>query len=172
MKKFIYTLAVSLIAMPWFTMAQDKPTSAEAKKVVDYYFDGKGQGVLPMEYKFCKEVAMKGESRNECVSEIPGNNLKQGEVAYLWMNFVVPSGEEPKILLQYFRDDMVRDTDNVSLNGAVRYRTWKRIPTTTTGDWKVMLFQEMANTDLAIGELEYSVSGAGQNSNTLSQAQN
>lgn len=171
MKKFIYALAVSLIAMPGFILAQDKPTPAEAKKVVDYYFNGKGQGVVPIEYKFCKEVALKGENQNECVSEIPGKTVKQGDEAYLWMNFVVPTGEEPKILLQYFRDNMVRDTDNVSLRGAVRYRTWMRIPTTTMGDWKVRLFQEMADTDLAIGEIEYSVSGAGQNPSTVSQAQ-
>lgn len=162
MKKISYVLAVSLAATPGFVMAQDKPTAAEAKKVVDYYFHGKGQGVLPVEYKFCKEVAVKGENKNECVTEISDKTLKQGEEAYLWMNFMVPSDEEPKILLQYSRDNMVRDTANVSLRGAVRYRTWKRIPTTTTGDWKVRLFQEMANTDLDIGELEYSVSGAGQ----------
>jgi hypothetical protein len=138
-------------------LAQDKPTSEEARKVIDYYFHGKGKGVVPMEYKFCREVSQKGENKNECVAEIAANSVKKGQEAYLWMNFLVPAGEEAKILLQYSRNDMVRDTSNVSLGGATRYRTWKRIPTSTPGDWKVRLVQEMSNADLEIGQLQYSV---------------
>lgn len=157
MKKFAYALTITLLATSGVAVAQEKPTSEEARKVIDYYFNGKGQGVVPMEYKFCREVSLKGENKNECVAEIPANSLKKGQEAYLWMNFLVPAGEEAKILLQYSRNNMVRDTGNVSLGGATRYRTWKRIPTTTAGDWKVKLVQEMSNADLEVGQLQYSV---------------
>jgi len=156
-KKFIYALTVSLLALSGFAMAQEKPTSEEARKVINYYFNGKGNGVVPMEYKFCSEVSLKGENKNECVSEISANSVKKGQEAYLWMNFLVPAGEEAKLLLQYSRNNMVRDTGNVSLGGATRYRTWKRIPTNSAGDWKVKLVQEMSNADLEVGELQYSV---------------
>lgn len=157
MKKLIYAFAVCLFASLGTAVAQDKPASDAARKVIDYYFHGQGQGVVPMEYKFCQEVAQEGANKNECVSEIPPNTLKKGQEAYLWMSFLVPSGDEPKILLQYSRDNMVRDTDNFSLRGAVRYRTWKRVPTSTAGEWNVNLVQEMADSDLEIGKLKYSV---------------
>ena len=78
------------------------------------------------------------------------------------MNFLVPAGEESKILLQYSRKDMVRNTSNISLGGATRFRTWKKIPTGTAGDWKVSLIQELDNADIDIGQVEFSVVDASQ----------
>lgn len=143
-------------------MSQDKPTPEEARKVINYYFNGKGQGVIPMEYKLCKQVSTKGDMKNECISEVSGNTIAKGEEAYLWMNFLVPAGEDSKILLQYTRNNKVRDTSNVSLGGATRYRTWKKIPTNTTGDWKVSMVQELDNADIDIGQLKFSVVEASQ----------
>ena len=157
MKIIICALTVASLSTPLAALAQDKPTPEEARKVVNYYFNGKGQGVVPMEFKLCKEISLKGETKNECVSEISDKKLMKGEEAYLWMNFLVPAGEESKILLQYSRKDMVRDTTNVSLGGATRFRTWKKIPTTTAGDWKVSLIQELENADMKIGQMEFSV---------------
>lgn len=157
MKIIICALTVASLSAPLAALAQDKPTPEEARKVVNYYFNGKGQGVVPMEFKLCKEISLKGETKNECVSEISDKKLMKGEEAYLWMNFLVPAGEESKILLQYSRKNMVRDTSNVSLGGATRFRTWKKIPTTTAGDWKVSLVQEMENADVNIGQMEFSV---------------
>lgn len=157
MKKIVCALTFSLLAPAGFSITQEKPTPEEAKKVINYYFNGKGQGVIPVEYKLCEKVAVNGEQKNECVSEISGSTVVKGQKVYLWMNFLVPAGENAKILLQYSRENLVRDTANVSLGGATRYRTWKRIPTSTTGDWKVNVFQEMANEDLEIGQLEFSV---------------
>ena len=143
-------------------MAQDKPTPEEARKVINYYFNGKGLGVIPMEYKLCKEISEKGDAKNECISEIPDKTLAKGEEAYLWMNFLVPAGDESKILLQYSRKDKVRNTSNITLGGATRFRTWKKIPTTTAGDWKITMVQELDNADLDIGHLEFSVVDAAQ----------
>jgi hypothetical protein len=73
------------------------------------------------------------------------------------MNFLVPAGEESKILLQYSRKNKVRNTSNISLGGATRFRTWKKIPTATPGNWKVTLVQELENSDMDIGHLEFFV---------------
>jgi hypothetical protein len=59
MKKIICVLAVTslcgaMVAMP--AIAQDRPSPEEARKVINYYFNGKGQGVIPMEYKLGQEL--------------------------------------------------------------------------------------------------------------------
>jgi len=158
----IRALLVALICTPVLSMAQDKPTPQEARKVIDYYFNGKGMGVVPMELKLCREVAIKGEMKNECVNEVANKKIAKGEEVYLWMNFLVPAGEESKILVQYSRNEQVRDTSSLTLGGATRYRTWKKIPTSTTGSWKVKMLQEMENSDMNIGQLEFSVVEASQ----------
>ena len=150
-------MLVALIFTPLLAMAEDKPTPQEARKVINYYFNGKGQGVVPMEFKLCKEVALKGEMKNECVNEISDKKIAKGDEVYLWMNFLVPAGEESKILVQYTRNDLVRDTSNVTLGGATRYRTWMKIPTNTAGSWKAKMLQEMESSDVSIGEIEFSV---------------
>lgn len=162
MKTTICTLAVASLLGPFAAIAQDKPTPAEARKVIDYYFNGKGQGAIPMEYKLCKEISKQGDMKNECVSEITDKKIAKGEEAYLWMNFLVPAGEESKILVQYSRNDKVRDTSNITLGGATRYRTWKKVPTGTAGDWSIKMIQELDNGDLDIGQMKFSVVDAAQ----------
>ncbi len=110
MKKIICALAVTSLCGAMAAMAQDKPSPEEARKVINYYFNGKGQGVIPMEYKLCKEISKTGEAKNECVSEISNKTIAKGEEAYLWMNFLVPAGEKSKILLKYYSKGKVRNT--------------------------------------------------------------
>ena len=162
MKKMIYILAVASLCVPFAALSADKPTPEEARKVINYYFNGKGQGVIPMEFKLCKEISQKGDMKNECITEISDKKIAKGEEAYIWMNFLVPAGDESKILLQYSRKNMVRNTSNVSLGGATRFRTWKKIPTGTAGDWKLSLTQELDNADVDIGQVEFSVIDASQ----------
>ena len=156
MKK-TFALSVLLLCVPATGMAADKPTPEEARKVINYYFNGKGQGAIPLEYKLCQEVAQKGEEKNECVTELSDLKIEKGKDAYLWMNFLVPAGEDAKILLQYTRQNKVRNTSHVTLGGATRYRTWKKIPTATAGDWKVDIVQEMESKDLELGAIKFSV---------------
>ena len=162
MRIIICALAVTSLCGSLTAIAQDKPTPAETRKVIDYYYNGKGQGVIPMDFKLCKEISKQGEMKNECISEITDKKIAKGEEVYLWMNFLVPAGEESKILLQYSRKNKVRNTSNVSLGGATRFRTWKKIPTSTTGDWKINMIQELESADVDVGQLEFSVIDASQ----------
>lgn len=162
MRKIVFALAVASFCVPLAVTAQDKPTPAEARKVIDYYFNGKGQGAIPMDYKLCREISQQGDTKNECVSEIADKKIKKGDEAYLWMNFLVPAGEESKILVQYSRNDRVRNTSNITLGGATRFRTWKKIPTGTAGDWQITLIQELDAGDMDIGKMKFSVVDANQ----------
>ena len=138
-------------------IAQEKPTSAEVKKVLDYYFQGRGQSAILVESKLCQRVSEQGETKNECVVEMADARIAKGKDAYLWMNFLVPAGDQANILVQYSRMDRVRDTSTVSLRAATRYRTWKKIPTSTVGDWKVNIVQEMDGADVDVGQMEFSI---------------
>jgi hypothetical protein len=150
-------LAVTSFCFSSNAIAEGKPTPAEARKVINYYFNGKGQGAVPMDYKLCKEISQQGEMKNECVTVVPDNKVTKGEDVYLWMNFLVPAGEDSKILVQYSRNDKVRNTSNISLGGATRFRTWKKIPTGTAGDWQISMIQELENGDVDIGQMKFSV---------------
>lgn len=162
MKITICALAVTSFCFSFSLMAEEKPTPAEARKVINYYFNGKGQGAVPMDYKLCKEISQQGEMKNECIAEIADKKVAKGEDAYIWMNFLVPAGEQSKILVQYSRNDKVRNTSNISLGGATRFRTWKKVPTGTAGDWKINLIQELENGDVDIGQMKFSVVEASQ----------
>lgn len=158
------TLAIGslFLCLPLLALAQDKPTAAEVRKVIDYYYQGKGKGVIPMEYKLCQQISEQGENKNNCEIEIPAGKIPKGQDAYVWMKFLVPAEDQAKILLQFSRNNLVRDTSNVSLTGATRYRTWKKLPTDTAGDWSINIIEEMDNGDQNIGKLQFSVVEATQ----------
>jgi len=157
MMKKVFVLGFLLICLPVLIFAQDRPAPKEARRVIDYYYNGKGKGAILMDYKLCQEVPEKGPEKYECKREITDGKIKQGQEVFLWMNFLVPAGDKAEILLQFKRKEKVRKVLPVSLSGSPRYRTWKKIPTDKTGNWKVSIVQEMEDRDLDLGELELSV---------------
>ena len=156
MKK-ICILGFLLICLPAPIFAQDKPTPEETRKVIDYYYNGKGKGAILMDYKLCQEIHEEGTKKHECKSAITDGKVRKGEEVLLWMSFLVPAGDRVEILLQLKRKNKVRRVVPISLPGSPRYRTWKKIPTDKTGNWKVSFVQELEDVDLNLGELEFSV---------------
>ena len=156
MKNFCMA-SLFLLCLPALVLAQAKPTPEEAKKVVDYYFNGKGKGVILMDYKLCQTVPKKGEGKYECQQAITGWKVRRGQQVFLWMNFLVPAEEKANILLQFERKNIVRKTTDLLLAGSLRHRTWRRIPTNRVGNWKVNIIQETVKADLAVGQFEFSV---------------
>jgi hypothetical protein len=146
-----------LFCLPALLLAQLRPTPEEAKKVVDYYFNGKGKGVILMDYKLCQTIPRKGAGKYECQQAITGWTIRQGQRVFLWMNFLVPATSEVKVLLQLERRNVVRKTIDLSLPGSLRHRTWTKIPTHQAGKWKVNILQETNTADLAIGQFEFSI---------------
>ena len=74
----------------------------------------------------------------------------------------MPTGDQTEIIIHFKRNNKVRSVSNFALPGALRYRIWKKIPTEKIGDWQVDIIQELEDTDLNLGTLQYSVTEANQ----------
>ncbi len=110
-----------------------------------------------MDYKLCREVGQEGPDKNECILGAANRELALGEEAYLWMNFLIPTGDQANIFLSFTRNKRIRKTTDFTLNSAFRFRTWKRIPTDKPGLWTIHVFQEMADRDIDFAKVTYSV---------------
>ena len=150
-------LACLLLWLPASILAQEKPAAAEAKKVIDYFYQGKGQGAILMAHKLCTKIYEEGPLKYECQEEITGGQIKKDREVYLWMNYLVPTGDKANIIIQYKRNNMVRSVSSFELPGSLRYRIWKKIPTDKSGEWQVGIIQEMQDSDLNLGSLQYKV---------------
>ena len=150
-------LACLLLWLPASILAQEKPAAAETKKVVDYYYQGKGQGAILMAHKLCTKIYEEGSLKYECQEEITGGQIQKDREVYLWMNYLVPTGDTADIIIQYKRNNKVRSVSDFELPASLRYRIWKTIPTDKIGDWQVGIIQEMQDSDLNLGSLQYKV---------------
>ena len=151
-----------LLCLPAIILAQEKPTPAETQKVIQYYYQGIGQGAVLMAHKLCAQIYEEGPLKFECQEEITGGQIQKGQEVFLWMNYLVPAGDKTDIIIHFKRNNKVRSVSNFELPGALRYRIWKKIPTDKTGDWQIGIIQELQDADLIIGELSYSVIEANQ----------
>ena len=132
-----------LLWLPSIILAQEKPTAVEAKKVVDYFYQ-------------------EGSLKYECQEEITGGQIQKDREVFLWMSYLVPTGDKADIIIHYKRNNKVRSVSNFELPGSLRYRIWKKIPTDKIGDWQVAIIQEMDDADLNLGDLQYSVTESNQ----------
>ena len=148
---------IILLGITALAYALEKPTPKEAARVINYYHNGIGNGAIMMECKLCVGVNSEEPNKNECSDVIQNNQVNQGDEVFLWMNFLVPAGDEASVLVGYTRDNITRNTQHIKLPGATRFRTWKKIPTNQVGKWKVNILQEMGNDDVALGGLDYTV---------------
>ena len=80
-------LGFLLICLPALAFAQDRPTPKEARKVIDYYYHGKGKGAILLDYTLCQEIHEKGAKQYECKQKITDGKVKKGQEAFLWMSF-------------------------------------------------------------------------------------
>jgi hypothetical protein len=150
-------LVCLLLWLPASILAQEKPAAAEAKKVVDYYYQGKGQGAILVAHKLCAQIYEEGPMKYECQEEITGGQIQKDREVFLWMNYLVPTGDTADIIIQYKRNNMVRSVSGFELPASLRYRIWKKIPTDKIGDWQVDIIQELQDSDLNLGNLQYKV---------------
>jgi len=148
--------------LPSSILAQEKPAAAEARKVVDYFYQGKGQGAILMAHKLCAQIYEEGPLKYECQEEITGGQIQKDREVFLWMNYLVPTGDKADIIIHFKRNNKVRSVSNFELPGTLRYRIWKKIPTDKIGDWQVEIIQEMEDTDLNLGDFQYAVIEANQ----------
>jgi hypothetical protein len=134
-------LALSLI--PVIALADGKPTPQEVKKVLDYYYRGKGLGPVLSEVRVCRDIQREGDEKNECAGEFGSEPVKKGDSVYLWMAFMVPTGDEAQnIIVQFDNGGVTRMVKNLQASGSLRYRTWLKLTFDKTGPWNVKIVHD------------------------------
>jgi len=124
-------------------LAQAKPSPAEIKKVLEYYYGTTSDGVVLVDSRLCSDVATQGENKNECTTTISSSAIEVGQPSFLWMNFFVPAkAGEQKILVQFNQNGVTRMTRQLTLSGAIRFRTWKKFVLDRPGKWTVKILQD------------------------------
>ena len=157
MQRLFVVLTVSLLTFG-IASAQEKPSPDETRKVIDYYYHGKGNGAVLMDMRICGKIGLEeGVDKNECLDSINPSQVELGRELHLWMNFLVPLNDSADIIVAFSRKGKVRRTVTIKLAGATRYRTWKRIPTNKTGQWTLSILQELEDQDLELGTMQFTV---------------
>lgn len=149
--------ALALALFPCTAAAQDAPTADEAKKVIDYYYGG--DGAVLASIQVCKDVPNTGDRQYECVNEVQPSDLLAGETYDLRMVYLVPREQQlDDIFVQYNRGGITRSTDEVSVSGSIRYRTWKTFSLDTAGSWTIKVLRDAPDGVQTLRELQVTVS--------------
>lgn len=141
MKKVL--LIASSLVLSLSAFAADVPTSAEAKKVLDYYYKGQGQGVVLIENKLCENIDKEGDNKNNCADTLSPASLKVKQKLNLWMAFLVPNNDPVQnIIIQFEHNGIARMVKDVKVSGSVRYRTWRKVSFSKAGNWTVKIIHD------------------------------
>ena len=141
MKKIILTTCSMILSLSAF--AAEVPTSAEAKKVLDYYYNGQGQGVVMIENKLCTEINKEGDNKNNCADTLSPSSLTVNQKLNLWMAFLVPNDDPAQnIIIQFEHNGIARMVKDVKVSGSIRYRTWRKVSFNKAGNWTVKIIHD------------------------------
>lgn len=148
-------MAIFVFISPGKPAAQSIPSADEAFRVINYYYHGKGLGVVLAESRICQDIHKHGAAKYDCKNEIiefgplkadgspPDviHRVELGQSVYVWMSFLVPLGVEKEIYLEFNHGgETKRTSGHLSIKGALRYRTWSKFTPEETGDWEVKIF--------------------------------
>ncbi len=148
--------ALFAFLFPAFLAAQDIPTSDEVRRVMEFYNDGQGQGIVLIDSKVCQEINKEGPEKFNCKNEIiefvkgsdasappeVKHKTKVGESLFIWMAYMVPKGDEENIIVQYNRSGITRRSSNLAVKGSIRYRTWSKFTPRKEGNWEVKILHD------------------------------
>lgn len=129
-------LLLLIAALVSFSFAAETPTSAEAKKVLDFYYNG--TGVVLADMVICEKV-----EGNQPVNPVDPSMLVKGQQYMVWMSFIVPQdAKNEAILIQFNKNGVTRSLKNATVNGSFRYRTWKGFVPSSEGNWEILISNE------------------------------
>jgi hypothetical protein len=147
-----------LCLTPMLALADAKPTPEEAKRVLDYYYHGKGMGPVLLETKICHDIQREGDEKNECAGDITAEAVKKGDSVYMWMAYIVPSGDEPQnIIVQFENGGVTRMVKNLQITGQLRYRTWVKVTLDKVGPWKIKIVHDTGSSADPLGTRDVTV---------------
>jgi hypothetical protein len=151
-------LGLMLCLTPVWAWADAKPTPEEAKRVLDFYYHGKGLGPVLLESKVCRDIQREGDEKGECAGDLSAQTIKKGETVYLWMAYMVPSGDEAQnIIVQFENGGVTRSVKNLQVSGQLRYRTWVKAPLDKVGPWKVKIIHDDGANTVPLGSRDITV---------------
>lgn len=146
-----------IFLLPVIAYGQNKPTAAEAKKVLDYYYHGEAHGPILVDIKVCQEISKEEGNRNNCGNELAGP-VEKGKPVYVWMMFMVPSKSEKQgLIVQYLHKGIARNVREMSVSAGFRYRTWNRRVFTKAGKWIVKIVREKGDGTEELGSMTIDV---------------
>ena len=156
------SIALSLVLSVFMVSAvnaMDVPTSSEVKKVLDFYYNGQGAGVVMIDSRVCRDIHREGDQKNECSGEISGQEpVTKGDTVYLWMAFMIPSGDEKqKILVQFENGGVTRMVKNLEVSGSLRFRTWRKLAFDRTGEWTAKIVHDAESGAKELGSKTFTV---------------
>lgn len=154
----ILFLGLMLVLTPLMAFASAKPSQEEVKKVVDYYFHGKGMGPVLLDAKFCRDIQREGDEKSECAGDLSAQAIKKGESVYVWMAYMVPQGDEAQnIIVQFENGGVTRMVKNQQVTGQLRFRTWLKVTFDKVGPWKVKIVHDTGSSADPLGMIEATV---------------
>jgi hypothetical protein len=154
----IAVLGMALGFAPVLAHADDKPTPDEARKVINYYYHGKGLTPVLTDLKVCHDIQRDGDEKNECSGDVTGQAVKKGDSDYFWMAFMAPTNSDAQnIIVQLSMNGTVRWVKNVSIGGGIRNRTWLKHTFNKAGSWKLNISVDNGNTTEQLGTMDINV---------------
>lgn len=133
------------------------PSAEEVRNVLSYYYGGSESTPVLVEFKLCEEVHREGADKNNCKNEIDPHSLEVGESVYAWMNFIVPREERGEILMQFKHNGIIRGARKANVHGAIRYRTWRKVQFSRTGEWQIPILYDNDSAVSQIGTITLTV---------------
>lgn len=156
MKKFAIALMSTFLMAS--AQAVELPTTQEVKKVLDFYYNGQGMGVVLIDAKLCRDVHREGDEKNECAGDVTSEAITKGDTVNLWMSFMVPMGDEKqKILVQFDQGGVTRSVKNMTVTGSLRYRTWRKVTLDRVGVWNIKIVHDRDEGAAVLGEVSATV---------------
>lgn len=157
-------LILTLLALPASVYAQsassvEPPSIEEARKVINYLYNGKA-GLFLIDLKLCQEVPLSKGSENRfgCVEELKSGNVLAGETVMVWMHFFAPNNTKQQAILIYKRGLTPKGTRNLKIGGGPRYRAWRKFTPDKAGKWEIQVIFEPEEGDaIMLGRLPVQV---------------
>ncbi|MDH3974711.1 MAG: hypothetical protein OEV42_10580 [Deltaproteobacteria bacterium] len=141
MKKGTWVFAALIIGVLGASPGYAKVSSDEARRVIDYYYTGKGGGAVFLKAALCKEVIKEGPEKNNCGTPVDESNFPMNEEITAWASFLVPQGDSDTIYVEFKNMGMVWKVRELKVKGSVRYRSWTAYKLDRPGKWTISFKQ-------------------------------
>lgn len=134
MKRLFAAALVSLLALP--ALADEVPTAAEVKKVMDFYRQGQGKGPVLIDLVACLKIDRPAPGKKKDCVEPAGESVKKGTVVNGFTRWFVPEGDTYELAFEWLHEGKVVSMSAFNVEGSFAYGTWKAKTLTKPGSWE------------------------------------